>query len=125
MRTVFQSSDEQLSGKRLADIFKKSNDVKEKVIALGNYEGFYLRMHCRSEDAFTRAEGNGLVGRILKPVDGGRQSPYLDISIASSGVRKTNSNVSADDIILPDQRQAAQDLAERIAGAFTPMSSRP
>lgn len=119
LRTVLQSDDRQLSGESLTKNINSKNDAKEKIIDLGDYEGFYLRMHARHDDGFTLSEGHILTGRVPMPVEGGPMAPTLDISIASSGLRKTIGAAQvSNDIIFPDQRQAAQDLAERLAEAF-------
>ncbi|HEY9659345.1 MAG TPA: hypothetical protein V6C65_12890 [Allocoleopsis sp.] len=120
LRGALQQEDKHLSANSLAHRFDERSDEREKIIDIGNYEGFYLQMHCRHDDMFEIAEGTTLVGKIPKPVEGGWVPPTLDISLVSSGIVKGISAIPNRSIIIPSQRQAAQSFAERIADAFTP-----
>jgi hypothetical protein len=120
LRTVLGNDNPQLSGDTLAHRLDSQVHDSEKVTDLGDYEGFHLQMYARHDGGFNRLEGNKLLGLNPRPLQGGWIAPSLEISIATSGIQKKGDKGYMQDyvIIIPEQRQASENLAERIAGAF-------
>jgi hypothetical protein len=118
--TVLGNDTRQLSGNSLAHRFDNQKHEYEKVIDLGHYEGFYLRMHAKHDGSGFSRKGNTLLGLNPRPIQGGWLTPSLDISIVTSGLQKKGDKPHLHDylVITPDQQQAAQSLAERLAEAF-------